>query len=58
MPQIYNQIKMGSGENYKYIIDGKNAAVGDIEKYLKSSSSGSARNASLNSVTLFFSPST
>ena len=35
MPQISNQIKMGSGENYKYIIDGKNAAVGDIEKYLK-----------------------
>ena len=35
MPQISNQIRMGSGENYKYIIDGKNAAVGDIEKYLK-----------------------
>ena len=35
MPQISNQIKMGSGENYKYIIDGNNAAVGDIEKYLK-----------------------
>ena len=36
MPQIQSKIKMGSGESYRYIIDGSdNAAYSNLEKYLK-----------------------
>ena len=35
MPQITNKIKMGSGENYEYIIDGNDATINNLKKYLK-----------------------